>query len=109
MDQTLVASIRKNLESRSTEELRQAYEGGDNSAKSPEELEAMRQILDERRRKGNRAALALASAAVFGSLGAAYAWWQLGPGVEVLLYGVGGAVFGFAAWYIPDVIPWARV
>ena len=106
MDQALVASLRKTLESRPTEELRRAYEqGGDKTARSPEELEAMRQILDERRRKAYRPVLALVSAVLLGSLGAGYAWWQLGPGVAVLLAAVGGAVLGFASWYVPDLIP----
>jgi hypothetical protein len=72
MDQNLVASIRKNLKDKSTEELRQACEGGENMNKSPEELEAMRQILNERRMNGNRAVFALVSAVLFGSLGAAW-------------------------------------
>ncbi len=105
MDQNLVASIRKSLEGKSTEELRQASEGAGRASKSPEELEAMRQILDERRMKGTRAILAVVSAVVFGSLCAAAAWWQLGPGVAVLIAGAGGAVLGFASWYVRDLIP----
>src|SRR2546421_435178 len=87
MDQTLVASIRKNLESKSTEELRQAYESTDKAARSPEELEAMRQLLDERQRKGNRFVIALTSALLFGSLGAGCAWWQGVDGGFVFLAG----------------------
>src|SRR5215207_6341572 len=80
MDQTLVASIRKSLGTKSTEELRQAYEGSDTAARSPEELEATRQLLDERRTKSNRGVLPLGSAILLGSLGAACVWWQ---GAEV--------------------------
>jgi hypothetical protein len=78
---------------------------GDKTGKSEDELETMRQVPDERRRTGNRALIALVSAVVFGALGAVCAWWQLGPGLGVVLAGVGGAILGFASWYIPDLIP----
>src|SRR5438552_753010 len=104
MDQTLVASIRKSLEAKSTEELRQLGEGQDQAGRSPEELEAIRQLLHERRSRGTRAMLALASAAVLGTLAAAGAWWQLGPDyLFIFLCGAGGAVLGFASWYIPGL------
>jgi hypothetical protein len=105
MDQNLVASIRKNLEDKSTEGLRQACERGDNMNKSPEELEAMRQILNERRVKGNRVVLALVSAVLFGSLGAACVWWQGADGGFVFLAGVVCAILGSASSYIRDLIP----
>jgi hypothetical protein len=105
MDQALVDSIRKSLEARSTEEIRQAYERGDQAGRSPEELEAMRQALDERRRKRARLFLAVASAVVIGVLGGAFAWWLLGAGPVVVLAGVACAALGFVSWYIPDIIP----
>ena len=103
MDQTLVASIRKDLEAKSTAELGQAYESSDRATKAPEELEAMRQLLDERRTKGNRVALALAAAILMGTLGAACTWWQGASEGMVLLAGVGGAILGFASCYIPGL------
>jgi hypothetical protein len=105
MDQTFVAAIRKNLETKSTEELRQAYESRDQAARSPEESEAMRQLLDERRTKGSRAVFALASAILFGSLGAVCAWWQGADGVFIFLAGVVCAILGFGSWYIRELIP----
>jgi len=101
MDQTLVDSIRKSLEAKSTEEIRQAYGSGDHAGRPPEELEAMRQVLDERRRKRTRFWLAVGSAVVVGALGGVSAWLQLGPGPVVLLASVGCAVLGFLAWYFP--------
>ena len=109
MDQALVASLRKSLEAKSTEELRQAFEIGHQSSGSPEEIEAMRQILEERRRKSTRATIAIGSAIAFGSLGAAGAWWQDTGGVVVFLVAVVCAILGFASWYIPNLIPWVRV
>jgi len=109
MDQALIASFRKSLEAKSTEELRQAYEIGNQSSRSPEEIEATRQILEERRRKSTRATLAIGSAIVFGSLGAACAWWQGADGAYVFLAAVVCAILGFGSWYIPDLIPWVRV
>jgi len=103
MDPALVASIRKSLEATPTEDLRRAYEG-DKAGKSPEELEAMRQLLDERRAKRNKAAVALASAILMGTLVAACAWWQGFPEEIIILAGVGGAILGFASWYIPGLI-----
>src|SRR5262245_14478110 len=100
MDRTLVDSIRKSLEAKSTAELRQAHEGGDQSGRPPEELEALRQVLDERRRKGIRFALAIGSAVV-GVFGGVGTWWQLGPDPFVLLFGVVCAVLGFVCWYVP--------
>ena len=101
MDQTLVDSIRKSLEAKSTEEIRQAYGSGDHAGRPLEELEAMRQVLDERRRKRTRFWLAVGSAVVVGALGGVSAWLQLGPGPVVLLASVGCAVLGFLAWYFP--------
>ncbi|MSU79193.1 MAG: hypothetical protein EXS16_14020 [Gemmataceae bacterium] len=103
MDQALVASIRKNLEATTTEELRRAYERGENAAKSPEEAEAVRQLLDERRTNGNRTTLALASAILIGMAATAGAWWQGAPEGFVLFAGVGGAIMGFASFYIPGL------
>jgi ferric-dicitrate binding protein FerR (iron transport regulator) len=105
MDQTLVASIRKSLEAKPTEELRQAYQSGDKAGRSPEELEAMRQLLDERRNKSNRVLLALGSAVVVAAIAGAGAWWQSFPAAIVCLSGVVGAILGFASWYIPDLMP----
>ena len=48
MDQELVARVRKTLEDRPTEELRELYASRDQSAWSFEAFEAMRQILSER-------------------------------------------------------------
>jgi hypothetical protein len=104
MDQALVASIRTSLESKSTEELRQIFESGHKAGKSPEEFEAIRQILDERGTKSYRPMLAVTSAIIMGTIGAAGAWWQLGPDVFVVLAGLGGATLGFASWYIPGLI-----
>src|ERR1700720_609568 len=100
MDQALVASIRKSLEAKPTAELRQAYESGNKDPRSPEELEAIRQLLDERRAKSTKVAVALASAILMGAFVAACAWWQGFPEVMVFLAGVGGAIVGFASWYI---------
>ena len=61
--------------------------------------------LDERRPKSKRIVFALASGILIGALAAAFAWSQLGPGLGTLLAGVGGAILGFASWYIPDLIP----
>jgi hypothetical protein len=103
MDQTLVDSIRKSLETKSTQELRQAYDG-DKGGKSAEEVEAMRQVLEERRTKSNRFVIALASACIFGSLAGALAGWQFGPDIVAVLAGLGGAILGFVSWYIPGLI-----
>jgi hypothetical protein len=103
MDQTLVDSIRKSLENKSTEELRRAYDG-DKAAKPVEEIEALRQLLEERQTKGNRMLIALASAIIVGLLAAGIAWWQLGPNIAVVLAGLGGAILGFASWYVPGLI-----
>jgi hypothetical protein len=78
MDQLLIDSIRKNLEDKSTEEIRQAIERGNSSGKSQEEFEAMRLILNERARQGTRFSLAVGSAVVLGTLAAGGAWWQVG-------------------------------
>ena len=104
MDQTLVASIRKKLEAKPTEELRQAYESRDTAGRSPEELEAIRQLLDERRAKRNKAVVALASAILMGTLGPACTWWQGADDVLVLLAGVVFAILGFASWYVPGLL-----
>ena len=48
MDQKMIAEVREALETKTTAELRQAYESRDNSSWSPEAFEAMRQILAER-------------------------------------------------------------
>jgi small-conductance mechanosensitive channel len=105
MDQTLVASIRKDLDAKSTEELRQAYASGNQAGKPAEELEAIRQILDERGRIRTRTVLALSSAAVVGVLAGAFAGWQGFPPGMIAFAGVGGAALGFASWYVPDLIP----
>jgi len=100
MDQTRVDFIRKSMEAQSTEELRHAYESGAQGGRLPEELEAMRQILDERRRKFFRFWLAVGSAVVAGALGGAGTWWQVGePNLFVILATVVCAFLGFAAWY----------
>jgi hypothetical protein len=105
MDQAQVASIRKGLESRSTEELLQALDAKDGPPTSPEELEAIRQLLGERRSKGNRAPFALASAVLFGALAGAGTWWQ-GVGAELIVLACAvGAILGFASWYVRDLIP----
>jgi hypothetical protein len=104
VNESLIASIRASLQVKSNEELNQLLASG----KSPEEIEAARQILDERRRKGLRPILALASALVIGALAAAFAWWQLGDGIAVVLASIVGAVLGFASWYIPGLIPFSR-
>jgi hypothetical protein len=109
MDQTLIAAIRKNLEAKSTAELRQAYESGDKAARSPEELEAIRQVLQERRNRGNRVIVALATAMLLGAIGAGFAWWQDCSGELVLLAGVGCAVLGFASFYVRDLFPFVRI
>jgi hypothetical protein len=103
MDQALIASIRKSFESKSTEELRRAFEGEDKADKSPEEIEALRQLLQEREPRSYRVVLAVASAVICATLFAFGSWWQLGPGVFVVLSGVVGAVLGFASWYIPGL------
>lgn len=105
MDPALVASLRKNLESTPSAELEQACAGGERMGRIPEELEAMRQILAERRARGQRAAIALLSAGVVGPLGAAGMWWQAGFSPLVLLVGLVCAALAFASWYIPDLIP----
>jgi hypothetical protein len=105
MDQARVASLRKELESRSSEELRQVSASGGAAAKSPEELEAIRQLLDERQRQSTRTILALVSALVMGTLGAGCVWWQGGEDALIVLAGVGAAILGFALWYLPDLIP----
>ena len=50
----LIASVRKTLDGRTTEELRTAYDAGNLSAWSPEAFEAMRRILTERGETGLR-------------------------------------------------------
>ena len=105
MDQSLVASIRKTLEAKPTEELRRSYESVDKATRSLEELEAMRQLLYERRTRSTRTVIALSSAVLIGTLGATGAWWQGASEGFVCLAGVGGAILGFALWYIPDLIP----
>lgn len=104
MDDTLVDSIRKNLATKSTDELRQAYESADKAAMPAEELEAMRLVLDERRSNGNRTLFAISSAIVFGALGAVAAWWQGADGAFIFLAGVVCAVLAFSSWYIPHLI-----
>jgi hypothetical protein len=52
MNQELIAEVRQTLEAKPTADLRQAYEGRDQSAWSPEAFEAMRQILAERGEPG---------------------------------------------------------
>lgn len=105
MDPALVASLRKKMESTPSAELEQACAGGQQAGRIPEELEAMRQILAERRARGQRAAVALISAAVMGPLGAAGMWWQAGVSPLVLLVGLVCAALAFASWYVPDLIP----
>jgi len=105
MDQTRVASIRKDLDGKSTEELRQAEESARQTGKPAEELEAIRQILDERRRIRIRTVLAASSAAVVGVIAGAFASWQGFPLGMIVLASVGGAALGFTSWYVPDLIP----
>jgi hypothetical protein len=103
MDQALVALMRKKLESKSTEDLTQA--NADQAGKSPEELEAIRQILQERAVYGPRAIMAPISAVMVGALMGVGAWSQeMSPGIIVVACGV-GAVLGFACWYVSDLIP----
>ena len=104
MDQTIVAAIRKDLETKSTAELRQAYEGGDRATWSPEQVEATRQLLDERSRRSIRPVIALGSAILVGAIGAAAAWWQDYPGEIVFAAGVGCAALGAASFYVPGLI-----
>lgn len=61
MDDGLIASIRDKLKGEPTAELRRAHQSGDTSVWSPEALEAMRQLLEERE-KGTDAAAGPASA-----------------------------------------------
>ena|SRR5207249_186611 len=103
MDPALVASIRKDLEIKSTAHLRQACASGDRASRSPEELEAIRQLLDERRTRRNRAVLAVAAALLLGAVGAAGAWGQGADEVFILLAGLGCAILGFASCYIPGL------
>src|SRR5262245_37424819 len=105
MDQTRVASIRKDLDGKSTEELRQAEESARQTGKPAEELEAIRQILDERRRSRIRIVVAASSAVVVGVIAGAYVSWQGLPPGMVALAGVVGAALGFASWYVPNLIP----
>jgi hypothetical protein len=103
MDQSLVELMRKKLESTSTEDLTQA--SADHGGKSPEELEAIRQILRERAVYSPRAIVAPISAVVVGALMGVAAWWQeMSPGIIVVACVV-GAVLGFSCWYVSDLIP----
>ena len=72
------------------QELRQAYEG--KAGRSPEELEAMRQLLDERRLAATRVTLSLVSAVVMGLLGAGCAWFYYGSDAITFLTGLVFAV-----------------
>ena len=65
MDPARVASIRKSLESKPTEELRRAFDNA-NAGTSAEEREALRQLLGERQLQGARPTLALATALLLG-------------------------------------------
>jgi hypothetical protein len=105
MDPNLVVSMRKSLEGKSTAELRQAYDSGDHATWSPEALEAVRQILAERRSRSNKPLVALAGAVLVGALGVGVAWWQGCAGEIVLLAGIGGAILGALLFYIPNLIP----
>lgn len=105
MDPNQVAAMRKSLETKSSEELRQAYASGDKAAWSPEALEAMRQILEERRQRSTKPAVALGAAILVAALGAGVAWWQGCTGEVVLLAGLGGAVLGGLCIYLPNLIP----
>jgi hypothetical protein len=109
MDHRLVESIRKSLEVKSTPEIRQAYQSGDEATRSPEEMEAMRQVLDERSRPRNRAVIALSAAVVMGVIGAAAVWWQGSSGELVFLAGIVCAIVGAASFYIRDLIPFGRL
>ena len=99
MDQSLVESTRKNLEAKSSEEL-QAFLTGGASGRPPEEVEAARQILEERSRKRTRFALAVSSAVLLGVLAAAGAWQLGADGVFIALSGGVCAILAFVGWYI---------
>lgn len=103
MDQTLLDSIRKKLELKSTADLRQACLGGDTVNRSPEEMEAIRQVLEERGKNSTRLCIALSAAAIMGTIGAAVAWWQRSDETIILLAGMGCAALGFASFYVPGL------
>lgn len=105
MDETLIASFRKSLESKTTQEIRAAQESGQKSGSSPEQLEAMRQILEERQSKSNRFAFAVASGLGLGAVGATAMWWRGGDETLIAVGGLVGAFLGFASWYVPDLMP----
>ena len=98
MDPTQVTAIRKELEAKSTAELRHAFNSGDQKT-----MDVIRQLLDDRERNSKRLTMALSSAVLAGAIGAAYGWWNDWPAELVLLIALGLAILSVASFYIRNL------